>query len=77
MNDKNKTTHYEYKEKFSFKYIPQKDVEIINVIKTRLTERGEGTKKDPIRIIEQYWSMDGDLLWEKDTMKEGGSDELS
>lgn len=39
---------------------------IIQVIKTDLTKRGEGIEGDPIRIIEQYWTLDGELLFEKD-----------
>jgi hypothetical protein len=39
---------------------------VIQVIETTLTRRGEGIEGDPIRIIRQYWSMDGELLAEVD-----------
>lgn len=42
------------------------DLEVIQVVKTRLLRKGEGVEGDPIRIIEQYWGMDGNLLWEID-----------
>ncbi|TQR97323.1 carboxypeptidase [Paenibacillus ottowii] len=38
---------------------------VIQVIETTLTRRGDG-KNSPVRVITQYWSMDGQLLWEKD-----------
>ena len=41
-------------------------VEQITVIKTTLLRRGEGIKEDPVRIITQYWSLDGELLAEVD-----------
>lgn len=43
------------------------EVEVIQVIKTRLLRRGNG-KTDPIRVIEQYWDMTGKLLWEYDPL---------
>lgn len=43
------------------------DVEVIQVIHTKLTSRGEGTTDDPYRLIEQYWLMDGTLVFEYDT----------
>jgi hypothetical protein len=42
-----------------------KDVEVIQVVRTRLLRRGDG-KTDPIRIVTQYWSLDGELLAEVD-----------
>lgn len=46
------------------------DVEIIQVIHTHLLRRGEGkSEADPIRIIDQYWTMDGTLLFEWDIFK--------
>lgn len=44
-----------------------KDVEVIQVVRTRLRTRGEGVQGDPIRAIEQFWSLDGELLAENDT----------
>lgn len=43
------------------------DVEVIQVIHTRLERRGMGKDEgDPVRIIDQYWRMDGTLLLEYD-----------
>ena len=40
---------------------------LMQVIRTQLVRRGEGNDKlDPIRIITQYWSTDGELLAEVD-----------
>ena len=39
------------------------DVVLMQVIRTRLLRRGEGREKtDPVRIITQYWSTEGELL---------------
>jgi len=43
-----------------------KEVIIMQVIKTTLLRRGSGTAGDPIRRVEQYWTLDGELLVEKD-----------
>lgn len=40
-------------------------VKLIQVIETTNARRGNGID-DPIRVITQYWSMDGTLLWEID-----------
>ena len=45
------------------------EVEIIQLIKTTLARTGEGVDGDPIRIITQYWTMKGELLFEFDTWK--------
>ena len=43
---------------------------VIQVIETRLERRGIGKdESDPIRIITQYWSLDGVLLAEVDPYK--------
>lgn len=42
-----------------------KGVEIITLIKTNLTRKGNG-KDTPIRIITQYWTLEGDLVFEID-----------
>jgi hypothetical protein len=42
------------------------DVKVIQVIRTNLLRRGTGKASDPIRIITQYWLMDGTLLFEVD-----------
>lgn len=45
-----------------------KNAEVIQVIRTRLLRRGRGRTEadEPVRIIEQYWSLDGQLLAEND-----------
>jgi len=58
-----------YQEEMKFSYTPDRDVEVIRVIRTNLLRRGEGVEKDPIRRIEQFWSLDGELLWEIDPYK--------
>lgn len=57
-------------EEMKFSYEEDVEVSIINVIRTRLLRRGEGTDKDPIRRIEQFWSINGELLWEIDPLKD-------
>lgn len=47
------------------------DVEVIEVVRTRLEKRGKGTNDDPIRRITQYWSPDGVLLAEVDPIPSG------
>lgn len=43
------------------------DLEVIPIIRTRLLRRGLGQREDdPVRIIHQYWMMDGTLLFEYD-----------
>lgn len=42
-----------------------KEVEIEKLIHTRLFRRGNG-KDDPIRIIDQWWDMEGKLIFEYD-----------
>lgn len=45
------------------------EVELIQVIRTTLTRRGDGeSTDDPVRIITQYWSTDGKLLAEVDPL---------
>lgn len=43
--------------------------EVIKVIKTK-SLLGEGTKKDPIRYIYQYWDFEGNLLANHDTLED-------
>jgi predicted ATPase len=48
--------------------------EVIEVIKTTLTRRGNGTsEKSPIRVITQYWSKEGTLLAEHDPVLDKAS----
>lgn len=42
---------------------------VIQVVETTLERRGKGVEGDPIRIITQYWSMDGELLAEVDPVR--------
>lgn len=39
---------------------------VIQVIETTLQRRGTGTEASPIRVVRQYWSLDGQLLAEVD-----------
>ncbi len=41
----------------------------IEVIESTIMRRGKGVEGDPIRIITQYWSLDGRLLAEVDPCK--------
>ncbi len=41
-------------------------VRMLKVIETLMERRGQGVPGSPIRIIRQYWSLDGDLLAEHD-----------
>ena len=34
--------------------------------------RGEGTEKDAVRIVEQYWTRDGELIAERDPTRPEG-----
>ena len=46
---------------------PMDTARVIQVIETTLTKRGTGnTRRDPIRVVTQYWSLDGILLVESD-----------
>ena len=45
------------------------ECEIVQVIRTNLLRRGDGTESNPVRVITQYWSMDGELLWEHDPVE--------
>ena len=41
--------------------------QVRQIIQTTLTRRGNG-KEDPIRIITQFWSLEGELLAEVDPL---------
>ncbi len=42
-------------------------VRLLPVIETKLLRRGDGSSEtDPVRIVTQYWSLDGELLAEHD-----------
>ena len=40
-------------------------VELLEVIHTEAV-RGKGTNENPVRVVHQYWSKDGELLAEND-----------
>lgn len=42
---------------------------IVELIRTTLTRRGDGMDTDPVRVITQYWTKDGILLFEFDGLK--------
>ena len=33
---------------------------------------GKGTEADPVRIVTEYWSMEGELLARNDPLRENG-----
>lgn len=39
--------------------------EVVQVIRIR-TKRGTGSKNDPVRIVVQYWDLEGRFLTEDD-----------
>lgn len=45
-------------------------VKVVQLIKTTLLRRGEGSGVRPHRIVTQYWTMDGRLEFEVDPCKE-------
>lgn len=42
---------------------------VIEVIETYKKE-GLGVEKDPVRLVYQLWTLDGELIFERDTWKE-------
>ena len=43
------------------------ELEVLQVIRTAILRKGEGhSEDDPIRIITQYWTMQGELIFEID-----------
>ena len=49
--------------------------EVISVIRT-LSRRGSETKERPLRWVTQYWSLEGELLAEKEDENAVCSDQL-
>lgn len=47
-------------------------VEMMSVIRT-MTVYGAGTNEDPVRYLYQYWSTDGKLLAQHDTLEDAGN----
>lgn len=45
-------------------------VEVKQVIITTILRRGKGIEGDPIRVITQIWSMEGELIVEIDPFKQ-------
>ncbi len=43
------------------------NAEVMQVIRTK-SLLGEGTEKDPVRYIYQYWDFEGNLLASHDTL---------
>ena len=41
---------------------------IVKLIQTEIT-KGNGTSTDPYRRVVQYWTKEGELLWEDDSEK--------
>lgn len=39
------------------------------VIETQILRRGKGVDDDPVRVITQFWTKDGELLGENDPFK--------
>lgn len=52
------------------------EVELIEVIRTRLLLRGKGVEEDPRRRVIQYWTKEGELLAEVDQWKMENSNAL-
>jgi len=53
-----------------------KECQVIKVIRTTLTGRGKGKEGSVYRKIEQFWSLDGELLAENDPILQKKIDEL-
>jgi hypothetical protein len=39
---------------------------VVRLIHTTLLRRGAGTEGDPVRTIDQWWTLDGELVVERD-----------
>lgn len=49
---------------------PMDTVRVIQVIETTILRRGEGKdQSDPVRIVTQYWTLDGRMITEVDPCK--------
>lgn len=44
-----------------------KDIRVVSMIQTRNRIVGLGKEGDPVRVVEQYWDMEGNLRFEYDT----------
>lgn len=45
------------------------NAKVIQAIETQ-SIKGAGTEENPVRIVIQYWDFDGNLLAERDTIKD-------
>lgn len=56
----------------------QNEIETLQVIKIIVitVKRGEGTKQDPVRFVDQYWDLDGNLMFVNDPILKNLKDEL-
>lgn len=43
---------------------------VVQLIETTILRRGKGTDGDPIRIITQWWTLEGELVVERDAWTE-------
>lgn len=41
-------------------------VEVVTLIKTSLTRAGKGVESDPVRVVTEYWDLEGNLVFEID-----------
>jgi hypothetical protein len=54
---------------------PLRSVELIEVLEASV-KIGTGTDEDPIRILVQYWTLDGRLLAEHDPLNDKDGPDL-
>lgn len=50
---------------------------IVQVIETTLVVRGTGEIGNPLRMVTQYWSLDGRLLAENDPLATGRGERIT
>lgn len=46
--------------------VPTDQARLIEVIETTLMRRGSGSVDNPVRMVRQYWTTDGEMLAEVD-----------
>jgi len=49
-------------------YLPETmdSARVVQLIETTILRRGEGLESDPVRIVTQYWTFDGQMVAEDD-----------
>jgi len=49
-------------------YLPETmdSARVVQLIETTILRRGDGLENDPVRIVTQYWTFDGQLVAEDD-----------